>query len=53
MVETTVEISNKIGGSEVISKRVHDLRDDNEPYRRMVMETIERIVIAQGVNDIN
>lgn len=53
LVETTVEIANKIGGAEVIAKRVQDLRDENEPYRRMVMETIEKIVINQGVNDIN
>lgn len=42
MVETTVEIANKVGVSEVISRIVDGLKDDNEPYRRMVMETIEQ-----------
>lgn len=53
LIETTVEIATKIGGAEIISKRVHDLKDDNEPFRKMVMETIEKIVIMLGVNDID
>lgn len=43
VVETTVEIANKVGVSEVISRIVEGLKDDNEPYRRMVMETIEQV----------
>ena len=30
-----------------------ELRDENEQYRRILMETIEKIVINQGVADIN
>ena len=46
MVETTVEIANKVGVSEVISRIVEGLKDDNEPYRRMVMETIEQVGVC-------
>ena len=41
MVDTTVEISAKVGGATIINKIVDDLKDENEPYRKMVMETIE------------
>lgn len=53
LIETTVEIATKIGGAEIISKRVPDLKDDNEPFRKMAMETIEKIIIVLGVNDID
>lgn len=38
-----MEIANKVGVSEVLSRIVEGLKDDNEPYRRMVMETIEQV----------
>lgn len=53
LVDTTVEIASKVGGAEIIEKIVDDLKDENEPYRKMVMETIERIVTALGVADIS
>ncbi len=53
LIETTVEIANKVGGAEIISRRVQDLKDDSEPFRKMAMETIEKIVVALGVADIN
>ena len=31
---------------------VKDLKDENEPFRKMTMETIERIVAQLGVADI-
>lgn len=37
LVETTVEIASKVGGAEIIVKRVQDLKDENEPYRKMVI----------------
>eukprot|EP01017_Pseudomicrothorax_dubius_P014538 TRINITY_DN1694_c0_g2_i10.p1 TRINITY_DN1694_c0_g2~~TRINITY_DN1694_c0_g2_i10.p1 ORF type:complete len:1206 (-),score=344.77 TRINITY_DN1694_c0_g2_i10:224-3841(-) len=52
LVETTVEIATKVGGAEIISKIVDDLKDENEPYRKMVMETIEKIVATLGVADV-
>lgn len=44
MIETTVEIAGKIGGAEIIKKIVDELKDDNESYRKIVMETLEKIV---------
>jgi splicing factor 3B subunit 1 len=31
---------------------VNDLKDENEPYRKMALETIEKIVSTLGVSDI-
>ncbi|EFA81122.1 HEAT repeat-containing protein [Heterostelium album PN500] len=53
LVETTVEIANKVGGAEVIAKIVDDLKDESEPYRKMVMEAIEKIISSLGASDIN
>ena len=32
---------------------VDDLKDDSEPYRRMVMETIRRVLDNLGASDID
>ena len=53
VVETTVEIANKVGCSEVISRVVDDLKDESEPYRKMVMETVELVVQNLGASDID
>jgi U2 snRNP spliceosome subunit len=53
VVETTVEIAKKVGGGEVVSRIVDHLKDESEPYRKTVMETIEKIIISLGVADIN
>ncbi|CAM9498712.1 unnamed protein product [Ectocarpus sp. 6 AP-2014] len=53
VVETTVEIANKVGVSEVLSRIVEGLKDDNEPYRRMVMETIEQVIQNLGAADVD
>lgn len=52
-MDTTVEIAIKVGGADIISAIVIDLKDENEPYRKMVMETIEKIIVTLGVSDIN
>merc|ERR1719242_1885363 len=53
LVATTVEIAQKVGGSEIINNIVEDLRDENESYRKMVMETIDSIVEKMGVADVD
>lgn len=53
VVETTVEIAKKVGCAEVITRIVDDLKDESEPYRRMVMETIEEVVQNMGVGDVD
>jgi len=44
LIETTVEIAGKVGGAEIIKKIVDELKDENETYRKIVIETLERII---------
>lgn len=53
LVETTVELANKVGVSEIVGRIVTDLKDESEPYRKMVMETIEKVVSNLGASDID
>merc|ERR1719193_2632255 len=53
LVDTTVEITNKVGGADIVQRIVEDLKDASEPYRKMVMETIETIVQNLGVADFD
>ncbi|KND02673.1 splicing factor 3B subunit 1 [Spizellomyces punctatus DAOM BR117] len=53
LVETTVELAQKVGVAEIASKIVEDLKDESEPYRKMVMETIDKVVSQLGTADID
>jgi len=53
LVETTLELAKKVGVAIVVSKIVEDLRDDSEPYRKMVMETIDAVISALGASDVD
>ncbi|GKB37689.1 splicing factor 3B subunit 1, partial [Tanacetum coccineum] len=53
LAETTVEIANKIGVPDIVARLVQDLKDESEPYRRMVMETIDKVVANLGASDID
>lgn len=53
MIDTSIEIASKIGGAEILERIIPDLKSPSEPYRKMVMETIEKIVAALGVADVS
>ncbi|KAF2943011.1 hypothetical protein DAI22_02g034600 [Oryza sativa Japonica Group] len=53
LVETTVEMANKVGVADIVGRIVEDLKDESEPYRRMVMETVEKVVANLGASDID
>jgi splicing factor 3B subunit 1 len=53
LVETTEELANKVGGAEIIGRIVSELKDENEPFRKMCMETIEKILTKLGASDID
>ena len=53
LVDTTVEIANKAGVGDVLGRLVEYLKDDSEQYRRMVMETIGKVVAKLGVSAID
>ncbi|KAJ7583237.1 armadillo-type protein [Mycena floridula] len=53
VVETTVELAQKSGVSEIVGRIVNELKDEAEPYRKMVMETITKVVATLGAADID
>lgn len=52
VVETTVDIGQKVGVSEILERIVANLKDESEPYRKMTVETVEKIVASLGAADI-
>ncbi len=48
-----MEIANKVGSSEIINRVVDDLKDENEQYRKMVMETIEKTMTNLGASAVD
>lgn len=53
LIATTVEMANKVGTAEIVSRIVHDLKDKSEDYRKMVIETIEKVITNLGATDID
>uniref|UniRef100_A0A7S3CEM8 Splicing factor 3B subunit 1 n=1 Tax=Chloropicon roscoffensis TaxID=1461544 RepID=A0A7S3CEM8_9CHLO len=52
LVDTTVELSQKVGCVDVVEKIADDLKDESEAYRRMVAEAVGTIIENQGVSEI-
>jgi splicing factor 3B subunit 1 len=53
LVETTVELANKVGAADCISRIVDDLKDESEPYRKMVAECVDKVISNLGCSDID
>ncbi|KAF2403815.1 putative splicing factor 3B subunit 1 [Trichodelitschia bisporula] len=53
VVDTTVDIGQKVGAGEILERIVNNLKDESEAYRKMTVETIEKIVASLGAADIN
>ncbi|PVU85194.1 hypothetical protein BB560_006673 [Smittium megazygosporum] len=53
VVETTVELANKVGVSSIVSKIVNGLKDESEIFRKMVMETLDSVITNLGTDDID
>ena len=53
LVETTVALAERVSCGEIIGHIVEGLKDESEPYRKMVMDAINRIVDSLGAADID
>lgn len=53
VVETTVELAQKTGVTDVVGRIVNELKDESEPFRKMVMETIQKVISSLGSADID
>ncbi|BFZ63543.1 U2 snRNP component prp10 [Saitoella coloradoensis] len=52
VIETTVELAQKVGAAEVVERVVDHLKDENEMFRKMVVETIEKVIAGLGAADV-
>ncbi|KAL1894643.1 U2 snRNP component prp10 [Ceratocystis pirilliformis] len=52
VVETTVDIGQKVGSGEILERIVINLKDESEPYRKMTVETVEKVVASLGAADV-
>ena len=52
VVSTTVDLGQKVGVSEIVDRVVKNLKDESESYRKMTLETIEKVVASLGAADI-
>lgn len=53
VVETTVDLGQKVGVSEILERIVNNLKDESEAYRKMTVETVEKLVASLGAADIS
>mmetsp|Transcript_9596 Transcript_9596/g.17940 ORF Transcript_9596/g.17940 Transcript_9596/m.17940 type:complete len:1093 (-) Transcript_9596:879-4157(-) len=53
LVETTVALAEKVGGADIVARVVEGLKDENELFRRMTMDTIDKVIQAQGAGDVD
>ena len=42
-----------MGAAEIVGRVVDDLKDEAEQYRKMVMETIDKIMSSLGATDVD
>jgi len=53
VVDTTIELAQKSGVVEIVGRIVNDLKDEVEPYRKMVTEMVTKVVASLSASDIN
>jgi len=53
VVDTTVDLAQKVGVTEIVERIVNNLKDESEAYRKMTVETIEKVVASLGAADIS
>jgi splicing factor 3B subunit 1 len=53
VVDTTVDLGQKVGVGEIVERIVNNLKDESEAYRKMTVETVEKVVASLGAADIS
>ena len=48
LMDTTVDIAKKIGSSELLDQLGPDMKDENDSFQRMVVETVTKLVQSVG-----
>lgn len=52
VVETSVILSEKVGVSNVVENLLNILKDESEPFRKMALEAIYKVILKHGSADI-
>ncbi|KAG9236310.1 putative U2 snRNP component prp10 [Amylocarpus encephaloides] len=52
VVETTVDLGQKVGVGEIVERIVNNLKDESEAYRKMTVETVEKVIASLGAASI-
>ncbi|KAL9084543.1 MAG: hypothetical protein Q9159_005161 [Coniocarpon cinnabarinum] len=52
VVDTTVDLGQKVGCGEIVERIVGNMKDEQEAYRKMTLETIEKLIASLGAADI-
>lgn len=52
VVDTTVDLAQKSGVAEIVGRIVNNMKDENEAYRKMTVETVDKIISTLGAHDI-
>ena len=50
--DTTLALALRVGATDILKRLAPELKDPSEPYRRMVMEALERVLLALGAADV-
>ncbi|KAJ4372267.1 U2 snRNP component prp10 [Neocucurbitaria cava] len=53
VVDTTVDLANKAGVAEIVGRIVTNMKDENEAYRKMTVETIDKVISSLGAHDVD
>ncbi|KAL4966051.1 U2 snRNP complex subunit HSH155, partial [Aspergillus stella-maris] len=53
VVDTTVDLGQKVGAGEILERTINNLKDESEPYRKMTVETVEKTIASLGAADIS
>ena len=53
LVETTVELSSKVGVSEIVGRLVRFIKDESEAFRKMAIETTDKVIAISGTSDVD
>jgi len=53
LVPTTAALAARVGVAEVLERVVDELKDESEPFRRMVLHLVERVLRAHGAGAVD
>jgi splicing factor 3B subunit 1 len=53
VVDTTVDLAQKAGVAEIVGRIVTNMKDENEAYRKMTVETIDKVISTLGAHDVD